>query len=228
MSKINKIKLFFRYPLHYGAIRIFGKFDSVINILKHKLYILFTRIQLIYLSFRCRKFKYDKGIIFYGRTIFSVDNKAKVNLGSNIIFNNSIKSNLAGLFKRTSIEVLRGATLTMKNNCGVSGASIYCKKSITIGENSLIGVNCMIWDTDFHQLSSTDRLNNNTDAVISREIIIGNNVFIGGNSIILKGTRIGDGSVISAGSVVSGRVPKNQVWGGNPAKFLYSIAFEKT
>jgi acetyltransferase-like isoleucine patch superfamily enzyme len=54
--------------------------------------------------------------------------------------------------------------------------------------------------------------------------LLGNNVWIGGNVIILKGTRIGDNSVISAGSVVSGRIPKNQVWGGNPARFIYSIS----
>ena len=52
---------------------------------------------------------------------------------------------------------------------------------------------------------------------------IGNNVFIGINSIILMGAKIGDNVVIGAGSVVSGVVPDNQVWAGNPAKFICTL-----
>ena len=53
--------------------------------------------------------------------------------------------------------------------------------------------------------------------------VIGNNVFIGVDSIILNGAQIGDNVIIGAGSVVSGVVPSNQVWGGNPAKFICDL-----
>lgn len=53
--------------------------------------------------------------------------------------------------------------------------------------------------------------------------IIGNNVFIGINSIILLGAEIGDNSIIGAGSVVSGKIPSNEVWGGNPARFICTL-----
>lgn len=53
--------------------------------------------------------------------------------------------------------------------------------------------------------------------------IIGDNVFIGINSIILSGSNIGNNVIIGAGSVVSGRIPDNEVWGGNPAKFICSL-----
>ena len=52
---------------------------------------------------------------------------------------------------------------------------------------------------------------------------IGNNVFIGINSIILMGAQIGDNVIIGAGSVVSGIIPSNEVWAGNPAKFICTI-----
>nr|WP_285890903.1 DapH/DapD/GlmU-related protein [Mesobacillus maritimus] len=51
-------------------------------------------------------------------------------------------------------------------------------------------------------------------------VVIEDGVFIGGGSFILKGSHIGKDSIIGAGSVVSGRVPPNEVWAGNPAKFI--------
>ena len=54
-------------------------------------------------------------------------------------------------------------------------------------------------------------------------ITIGNDVFIGAKSIILKGVTIGENSVIGAGSIVTKSVPANQIWAGNPAKFIKNI-----
>jgi len=51
-------------------------------------------------------------------------------------------------------------------------------------------------------------------------IIIKDNAFIGGSTIILKGYTIGENSVIAAGSVVTGVVSDNEIWGGNPARFI--------
>lgn len=49
---------------------------------------------------------------------------------------------------------------------------------------------------------------------------IKNNVFIGCNTIICKSIVVGENSVIGAGSVVTRDIPANEVWAGNPAKFL--------
>lgn len=51
---------------------------------------------------------------------------------------------------------------------------------------------------------------------------IGNNVFVGACSIILPGISVGDNSIIGGGSVVTKNVPSNEVWAGNPAKFICS------
>lgn len=43
---------------------------------------------------------------------------------------------------------------------------------------------------------------------------------IGANSTILPGRTIGENAMIGAGSVVTEDVPANEVWVGNPARFL--------
>lgn len=71
--------------------------------------------------------------------------------GDNIIFNSTLESNLVGLYKQSSIGVMNGAKLTIKNNTGFSGVSIFCKQSIEIGSYCNFGGNVSIWDTDFIQ-----------------------------------------------------------------------------
>lgn len=46
---------------------------------------------------------------------------------------------------------------------------------------------------------------------------------MGAYCIILKGVTIGDNSVIGAGSVVTRDVPANEVWAGNPARFMKKL-----
>jgi len=57
-------------------------------------------------------------------------------------------------------------------------------------------------------------------ADISGSVKIGNNVWIGPNSTLIGHQIIGDNSIIGAGSVVLRDVPSNEVWVGNPARFL--------
>ncbi|MBD8490085.1 hypothetical protein IFO69_15110 [Echinicola sp. CAU 1574] len=69
-------------------------------------------------------------------------------------------------------------------------------------------------------------LNNIPDRTVkNRGINIEDGVWIGGHCIILKGVTIGERSVIGAGSVVSKNIPKNEVWAGNPAKFIKKIDY---
>jgi len=52
---------------------------------------------------------------------------------------------------------------------------------------------------------------------------IGNNCFIGIRTVVLVGRTIGDNSIVGACSVITKDIPPNQVWGGNPAKFICTI-----
>lgn len=113
---------------------------------------------------------------------------------------------------------------------GISGATIYARKGITIGDNTAIGGNVKILDNDFHPIEVEERIQllndpdgGNSDLVPTKEITIGNNCFIGCNSIILKGTVIGDGCVIGAGAVVAGKFEPNSVIVGNPARVIRTL-----
>lgn len=44
--------------------------------------------------------------------------------------------------------------------------------------------------------------------------------FIGANTVICKGVRIGKNAIVGAGSVVTKDIPDNEIWAGNPAKFI--------
>lgn len=57
-------------------------------------------------------------------------------------------------------------------------------------------------------------------AVICGSVKIGKNCFIGANSTIREHLTIGNNVVIGMGSVVTKNIPDNEIWAGNPAKFL--------
>lgn len=49
------------------------------------------------------------------------------------------------------------------------------------------------------------------------------NCFVGAYTILMPNCSVGKNSVIAAGSVVTKHVPDNEVWGGNPAKFIMTV-----
>ena len=150
--------------------------------------------------------------------------EGKLFIGNNFSMNNGIKGNPIGCYNKCTFFVDRNATLIIGNNVGISQTALICHKSITIGNCVKIGGGVKIYDTDFHSLDSETRkskedLNNR----VERPVIIHDNVFIGAYSIILKGIEIGENSIIGAGSVVTKSIPANQIWAGNPAKFIRNI-----
>lgn len=54
-------------------------------------------------------------------------------------------------------------------------------------------------------------------------IVIEDDVFIGAHCIISKGVTIGARSIVAAGSVVVKSIPPDEVWGGNPARFIKKV-----
>lgn len=52
------------------------------------------------------------------------------------------------------------------------------------------------------------------------DVYIGDAAFIGTKTIICKDVHIGKNCIIAAGSVVTKDVPDNEIWGGNPARYL--------
>ncbi len=146
-------------------------------------------------------------------------------IGNNVKINSEPIANPTSGGYMTSLNVYEGAVLKIGNNAGISHTAITAVKGVEIGDNVLIGSNCMIADTDFHPLDAEIRVkdSNNREATKTAPIKIEKNVFIGARSIILKGVTIGEGAVVGAGSVVTKDIPAGEIWAGNPAKFIKKI-----
>jgi len=118
---------------------------------------------------------------------------------------------------RTPQSVINiGSNVYINNNaCIISeGEGIY------IGNDTLIGTNFTVSDTDFHHINPLERL---LPSAPTKKVIIGKNVFIGFNVTVLKGVTIGDNSVIGSNSLVSKSIPANVVAGGNPCKVIREL-----
>lgn len=168
--------------------------------------------------------KYGKRLLLKGIPIIFNKNRAKLIIGDNVTIKSSFLSNLVGLYSRTIIVTRTpDAEINIGNNVGISGSTIYARKSITIGDNTLIGGNTKILDNDFHPIEAEARNLNIQEKIEAKPIVIGKNCFIGCNTLILKGTVLGDGCVVGAGSVVSGRFNDNCVIAGNPAVVIKTL-----
>ena len=148
------------------------------------------------LVMKMTKVEYGKNLLLKGVPIIFNKTGAKLKIGENVTIKSSFLSNLVGLYSRTIIVTRApGAEIEIGDNVGISGATIYARKKITIGDNTCIGGNCKILDNDFHPTEAEarnkllrDENGGDSDLVPAREIKIGRNCFIGCNSIILKGT----------------------------------------
>ncbi|MBR1641481.1 MAG: acyltransferase [Butyrivibrio sp.] len=180
------------------------------------------------LFLRLTKVKYGKNLLLKGIPFIFNTKNAQIDIGNNVTVKSSFLSNLVGLYSRTIIVTRApGAKIVIGDNVGISGATIYARKGIYIGDNTCIGGNCKILDNDFHPLEVESRNEllsradgGNSDLVPTREIHIGKNCFIGCNTLILKGTVLGDGCVVGAGAVVAGKFEAGSVIVGNPAKVI--------
>jgi acetyltransferase-like isoleucine patch superfamily enzyme len=172
--------------------------------------------------------KYGKSLLLKGIPVIFNKRGAEISIGNNVTIKSSFLSNLVGLYSRSIIVTrVRGAKIKIGNDVGISGATIYARKEVTIGDNTAIGGNVKILDNDFHPVNTEDRIKlladpkgGDSDLVLARPISIGKNCFIGCNAIILKGTVIGDNCVIGAGAVVAGKFGDNCIIAGNPAKVI--------
>lgn len=165
-----------------------------------------------------RGVKLGKEVKFNGFPFINRARYSEINIGNNCRFNSSKHSVEIGLFQPCSLATIKkGASIVIGQNSGVTGTRIIAAKSITIGNNVLIGANCTIIDNDFHNVDPKMRSSEN---VAENPVVIQDNVFLGFNCHVLKGVTIGENAVIGAGSVVLGNIPPNSIAIGNPCKVL--------
>lgn len=186
---------------------------------------LFFEQILSYILLKLNGVKMGSGFRSLGIPSVDVSLGGKFEIGNNLFIQSGNKYNQIGRQQRCFFVVRENGKLIIGNNVGMSSTAIVCDKFIQIGDSVKIGGNVVIYDTDFHSLDVDQRKEwvsdyNNTNRL---DVIIENNVFIGAHSTILKGVRIGENSIVGACSVVTKSIPENQIWGGNPAKFIRNI-----
>jgi len=115
------------------------------------------------------------------------------------------------------------ALIRIGNNCMLNGTVIHSRSRVVIGDNCMFGAGTVILDSDFHSTTINPDIRREQTQAVDCPVMIGNNVWIGRNVIILKGVTIGDNSIVAAGSVVTKNIPPNQVFGGNPARFIKKL-----
>lgn len=98
-----------------------------------------------------------------------------------------------------------------------SGCKFQDQGGIFIGDDVLVGHNCMI-----ATLNHAEDPENRGD-MIPKPVRIGDKVWIGANVTILPGVTIGDGAIIAAGAVVTKDVAPRTVAGGIPAKHIKNL-----
>lgn len=105
-------------------------------------------------------------------------------------------------------DVIIGDNVTVK-----SGVQLW--DGIRIEDNVFIGPNATFTNDKFpHSKHYPERFQNT---------IIKKGASIGAGSVILGGIIIGENAMVGAGSVVTKDIPENELWYGNPARFIRKI-----
>jgi acetyltransferase-like isoleucine patch superfamily enzyme len=120
------------------------------------------------------------------------------------------------------VEIQKNAIVG--KNCKISSHSFICE-GVTIGDNCFIGHNVTFINDNYPRAANLDGELETEKDWLGRFVktIIDNEVSIGSSATILGGVTIGSRSIIGAGSVVTKNIPPDQIWAGNPAKFIRRV-----
>lgn len=158
-----------------------------------------------------------------GFPIVSMHTNSKISIGKNVVLISHSYFSQPGVNHPVMLRTMRsGAILTIGDDVGMSGGGVCVHTEVTIGNQVMLGANAFITDTDFHPINPANRRYSG-EGIQSKKVVIEDNVFIGMNTLVLKGVTIGKNSVIGANSLVAKDVPANQIWAGNPAKFIKTL-----
>lgn len=196
--------------IHNRYVLAFGCLDIFVSII--------TKLRLRILG--C---KIGKNVKFIGFPhIDRITVNSHISIGDNCKFRSRRMSNPLGLV-RPCIFALSSSSgcfpkLSIGDDCGFSGVSLWCFSSIHIGNGVRVGANTIIIDGDAHF--------DDPRTSAAEPIVIENNVFIGANCIIKKGVTIGRNSVIGMGSIVTKSIPANSIAAGVPCKVIRYLTEE--
>ena len=170
------------------------------------------------LVIRVRHVEHGSDLKINGKIFFVSNSPDGIIIGNDVRINSCRKANPIGGDTRTVLFAKGNGKIRIGDGCRISNSTLFACESITLGEHVFLGGSVKIYDSDFHDLNYTQRVNGG--AGVSKPVMVKDGAFIGAHTLILKGVTIGEKSIIGAGSVVTCSIPANEVWAGNPARFI--------
>lgn len=105
-------------------------------------------------------------------------------------------------------DVILGNNVTVKSG-------VYLWDGITVEDNVFIGPNVTFTNDKYPRSKKYPS--------VCQRTILKKGASIGANSTILGGLVVGENALIGAGSVVTKNIPQNELWLGNPARFIRKL-----
>lgn len=159
-----------------------------------------------------------------GVPIVKVAKDGNMSIGRGFVMNNGLAGNWIGSCEPCMFVVAKGCSLAIGDNVGISQSALVACADIVVENNVKIGGGVAVFTTDFHSLDPVIRASpEDTAHKVCKPVRICEGAFIGARSMILKGVTIGRNSIIGCASVVTKSVPDNEIWAGNPAKFIRKV-----
>lgn len=160
----------------------------------------------------------------YKARLFGADIRSNVTIGRNCEFRLGIHNGNRG-------RIVIGSRSEIERNCifnayggnieigyGVfigPGTTLYGHGGITIGDRSLIAMNCCILSSEHTVPSRSKFIRDMPDQRLPTRL--GTDVWLGASVVVLGGVSIGNGCVVGAGAVVTKDVPDYSISLGVPA-----------
>lgn len=153
----------------------------------------------------------DCGSHFRAQSHVTIEGFKNIQLGQNVRF-----------AKNTFYYAQEDGAIQIGNNfsINVNSSLIANFGKITIGDNCLIGPNCVLRAAN-HKFENTE-IPINKQGHTPGHITLEDDVWLGANVVVLPNVTIGKSSIIGAGSVVTKDIPAFSIATGIPAKVLKS------
>jgi acetyltransferase-like isoleucine patch superfamily enzyme len=116
--------------------------------------------------------KYGRGLSASSSFLCRRHGTGILTIGHNLRLTNRSTENRAGINHKCILIVEDGASMTIGNFVGMSGATLYCSIGIHIEDYVNIGANVTLFDTDFHPIGWRERRAHDRGAVKRKPIFI--------------------------------------------------------
>lgn len=181
------------------------------------------------MKFWINDIEFKTGMKVHNVIYLSKHPEAKMTIGQNFIITSGESFNPLCRNIRASICLeYSTSVIDIGDDTGLSSPCIWAKERIVIGNRVKVGGDCILMDSDAHNLDYRIRASKELIDKIPKDvltaktapIVIEDDVLIGTRCIILKGVTIGARSIIGSGSIVTKSIPPDCIAAGNPCKVI--------